>query len=144
MLPLKIRDKLLPKIDTSFDSKTRARTRNQYTQQLLYPSPSSPFVTGPTEPLQIRRRVASLHLGPREVESGGAITELKILLLRDAAVYGPIAHRLIYGMFPPMEGKRRKAEEECIWLGMEGLAEETAARLKGQKSMVLKGGEGYI
>ena len=69
---------------------------------------------------------------------------MKILLLRDAAVYGSIVHRLLNGSFPPVGGKRRRVEEECLWLGMEGLREELGARPKGRKSMVLKGGEGFI
>lgn len=81
---------------------------------------------------------------PREVYGGGTITELKILLCRDAAVYGPIIHRLIRGVFPLMECRRRRVEEELVWLGMEGLSEEIAVRARGRKSMVLRGGEGYI
>ena len=122
----------------------RAHTRNQYVQQYLYPSPSSPLVPREIVPLIIRRKVAPLRLEPTEVEGGGTITELKILLLRDAGVYGPIVHRLIHGTFPNLEGRRRRVEEECMWLGIEGMSKEIHGKSKARQSMVLRGGEGYI
>ena len=132
-----------PTLSPALEPKKRARTRNQYIQQTLYPSPSSPFTPHTTEPLNIRRRAPSLSLKPTEADGGGMITELKILLLRDAGNYGFIVHRLLFGSFPAVEGRRRAVEEECGWLGMEGLRGEIGG-VRRRKSMVHRGGEGYI
>jgi len=135
-----------PLVKPDPQTRKRAQTRNQYTQRLKFPSPSSPLIPRPTEPLSIRRKAPPLKLELTEAEGGGTITELRILLLRDAAVYGPIVHRLIHGTFPAMamQGRKKGVEVECIWLGMESFVEELSGAVRKKESLVLKGGEGYI
>ena len=127
----------------SSSGRKRAVTRNQYAQQEHFPSPSSPFSARSTAPLRLRRHAPALTVNPIEQDGGGVITELKVLLLRDASAYQYIVARLINGLFPRLEGKRRKVEEECLWLGMKSLAEEAEAQ-KRERTMVSKGGAGYI
>lgn len=122
--------------------KKRAATRNQYIQQAQFPSPSSPF-THHTAPLAIRRQVAQPSIEVQEADGGGVITELTVLITRDAAVYHLIAARLSTGDWVKMDSsKKKRVEEECAWLGMGGLAGEMAELLG--RSMVLRGGSGYI
>jgi hypothetical protein len=115
----------------------RAATRNQYTQQkaALYPSISSGFVN-----LSSRRNVQPLTI---EANGGGVIVEMKLLLMRDAGLFHLLVARLVEGIWSNIDGRRKRMEEECRWLGMEGLVVELQ-RLKRGKSMVLKGGTGYI
>lgn len=132
-------------------SRKRATTRNQYTQKEQYPSPSSTF-TSPTLnrartlPLNVRRKKVQLSLDPVEVDGGGVITEVKVLLSRDAGVYQYITARLLSGKLPRnlVGSKRREVREECRWLGMGVLEEELELPAPREKSMVFKGGRGYI
>jgi hypothetical protein len=89
------------------------------------------------------------------------ITELKILLLRDAMPYHLIAQRLIAGKsastglaFGGDEARKMRVGEEARWLGMVRLADELSdgpraapvpvPSLKHKKSGVITGGQGYI
>jgi len=121
--------------------KKRAATRNQYIQQAHFPSPGSTFAS-PTS-LAVRRHAPEPKLQLEEADGGGTITELTVLITRDAAAYHVIAARLSTGEWSKMDSaKRKRVEGECRWLGMEALADEMAD-LRG-KSMVLRGVAGYI
>ncbi|ORY33099.1 hypothetical protein BCR39DRAFT_521237 [Naematelia encephala] len=129
-------------------SKKRAQTRNQYTQHLLphFPSPGSSF-TPPAHAnstLSLRRNAPKLSLDPKVIDGGGLITELRILLYRDAGAWHAIAGRLATGHWSGMEGRRRRVEDEAKWAGMSGLVDELAGVEGRKKSLVLRGGEGYI
>jgi hypothetical protein len=147
-------------------NKPRAQTRNQYAQQDKFPSPSSPFTArSHTLPLVLpfKQNVHALTISTSAVpipcpkEGGGIITELKILLLRDAMPYHLIAQRLIAGNFASAcflnedESRKRKVMDEARWLGMNRLADELSdlpqkpvPTLKHKKSGVITGGQGYI
>jgi hypothetical protein len=91
----------------------------------------------------VRRHAPEPRVQIEEADGGGALTELTVLITRDASVYHLIAGRLATDEWTRMDSvKRKRVEEECRWLGMSGLAEEMA-ELRGQ-SMVLRGGSGYI
>lgn len=131
----------LKPVKAGLTTKKRAATRNQYTQLVQYPSPLSPYTSRPS--VATRRHAPVLRIEAEKVNGGGTITELKVLLTRDAAVYHLIAARLATGGWIKVESTRRKRlEDELRWLGMTGLeAELDAVKLK---SAVWKGGEGYI
>lgn len=57
----------------------------------------------------------------------GMITELTVLLQRDAGAWHAIASRLCSGSWPSLEGKRRRVEDECRWAGMDPLLAELAS-----------------
>jgi hypothetical protein len=121
-------------------NKPRAQTRNQYAQQDKFPSPSSPYTArSHTLPLVMPRRQNAHALTistapvpePCPKDGGGVITELKILLLRDAMPYHLIAQRLIAGKsastglaFGGDEARKMRVGEEARWLGMVRLADE--------------------
>lgn len=146
-------------------NKPRAQTRNQYAQQDKFPSPSSPF-TARSHTLSLvlpfKQNVHALTISTAAVpvpcpkEGGGTITELKILLLRDAMPHHLIAQRLIAGNYATAgldgdEYRKRKVMIEARWLGMNRLADELSVlpqkpvpTLKHKKSGVITGGQGYI
>ena len=142
--PVPVRSKDRPSPTAEPGTTKRAVKRNQYTQLTKFPSPSSSYTLQtnlPLNTLSIQSRRAYAPRSPLKLaKPKGTITEVTVLLLRDAALYHAIAQRLINGRFGPLDGRRRKVEEECEWLGMRKLAEE----LVRGKSMVLHGGEGYI
>lgn len=125
-------------------NRPRAHTRNQYTQQDKFPSPSSPFTARSfnTLPLNLPPKKAPLTIStsalpppplpsPPKAKDGGGLTELRILLLRDSMPYHIIAQRLISGSFvnTALHGdinhtRRKKVEEEARWLGMTRLVQE--------------------
>ena len=131
-----------PKATAPVIAKKRAAKRNQYTQQDYFPSPASPLAPR-TISLAARRKTKPLRVDVSEQCGGGTITQLKVLIPRNASIYHVIAARLLTGSFPSIEGKRRELEEECKWLGMDGLLGEIWGG-KRQKSLVLQGGGGYI
>lgn len=59
-----------------------------------------------------------------DAESSGLLTEITVLLQRDASAWHAIASRLCAGQWPSLDGKRRRVEEECRWAGMGGLLDE--------------------
>jgi hypothetical protein len=61
------------------------------------------------------------------IQGNDTLTELWILLQRDAAAWHTIAARLCSGSWPEMAGRRRRVENECRWAGMESLLDELAA-----------------
>lgn len=65
-----------------------------------------------------RRRASTCPSAP------GVVTELTVLLPRDAGAWHAIASRLCSGNWPLLDGKRKRVEAECRWAGMTGLAEE--------------------
>lgn len=73
-----------------------------------------------TQPLAIRRPRSNTCPGPVK----GTLTELTVLLQRDAAAWHVIASRLCSGSWPEMAGRRRRVEDECRWAGMEPLLSE--------------------
>lgn len=117
--------------------KHKARTRNQFVQQGI---PARPALSASaSSPALLDKAAAQAARATPHSTSGDAGGQIKILLMRDAVPYHLIANRLLRGSFPRMEGKRRRVEDELRWLGMNGLAAEVTRR-----SLVLKGGEGYI
>ncbi|KAK4683516.1 hypothetical protein P7C73_g6733, partial [Tremellales sp. Uapishka_1] len=106
----------------------RAQTRNQYTQLALKSTP----------PLRIRKSNPNPTPATR-----GWITEMRILLLRDAVPYHLLAERLISGHWGKVEGRKRRIEEELKWLGGQLTFGQELKKDRG-RSMVFKGGEGYI
>lgn len=139
-VPVRAKDRPSPTVSTA----KRAVRRNQYTQLTKFPSPSSSYTLQSNLPLNApsiqSRRAFAPRFPLKLAKPKGTVTEVTVLLLRDAVLYHAIAQRLINGRFGPLDGKRRKVEEECEWLGMRKLADE----LVRGKSMVLHGGDGYI
>lgn len=152
-------------------NKPRAQKRNQYAQQDKFPSPSSPYTArSHTLPLMLAPAVPRNNRHTLKISTindvkpvpiqYGTLTEIEILLLRDAAPYHIIAQRLIAGSFvnTSLSSSRdplihRKVEEELRWLGMSRLADELGESqqrlaqgptLKHKKSGVITGGRGYI
>lgn len=56
--------------------------------------------------------------------ASGVVTELTVLLQRDASAWHAIASRLCSGTWPLLDGRRKRVEAECKWAGMAGLAQE--------------------
>jgi hypothetical protein len=52
------------------------------------------------------------------------VTELTVLLQRDASAWHAIASRLCSGHWPLLDGRRKRVETECKWAGMAGLVQE--------------------
>ena len=78
-----------------------------------------------------------------EDEVQGGVTEIRVLLLRDAGPYHHIAHRLLSGAWACDHKMLKQVREELRWLGMNGLGVEVDL-LRGERSAVRRGGEGYI
>ncbi|ORX39204.1 hypothetical protein BD324DRAFT_618837 [Kockovaella imperatae] len=129
-----------PKIVTLPGEKKRA-VKNQYTQLDPYPSPSSALLS-PQTSLGARRKGQNLKIEAKLLDGGGTITQLTVLLMRDANVYHLLVARLVGGTFEASDEQREALEVECRWLGMIGLADEIGWRR--ERSMVRRGGEGYI
>jgi hypothetical protein len=160
-------------------NKPRAQKRNQYAQQDKFPSPSSPYTARSQllplllAPAPPKNHVHSLKISttptrppvpalePKNpARQAATLTEIRILLLRDAVPYHLVTQRLIAGSFVNTRlatsedtGLKKKVEEECRWLGMTRLAEELGENqqrivqglgLKHKKSGVITGGHGYI
>ena len=116
-------------------TRKRAATRNQYTQLAQYPSPSSPYT--PALALSTRRKAPQLKVQAEETDGAGSITELKVLLTRDAAVYHLIAARMATGAWVKVGARRKRLQDELRWLGMTEL-------LLGLENRPRNGGIGYI
>lgn len=56
--------------------------------------------------------------------ASGVVTELTVLLQRDASAWHAIASRLCSGQWPLLDGRRKRVETECRWAGMAALAQE--------------------
>lgn len=56
--------------------------------------------------------------------ASGVVTELTVLIQRDASAWHAIASRLCSGQWPLLDGRRKRVEAECKWAGMAGLAQE--------------------
>lgn len=61
------------------------------------------------------------------VPAAGVVTELTILLQREAGAWHAIASRLCSGSWPCLDGRRRRVEDECKWAGMDALVAELRA-----------------
>jgi hypothetical protein len=122
--------------------KKRAVTRNQYAQLNQYPSPLSPLRSNSLS-VGARRNAPGAALKVEEADGGGRIITLVVLLHRDASAYHTLAARWGTGAWPKMEcAKRRRVEDELRWLGMDEMVDEVEG--VKQRSMVLRGGGGYV
>jgi hypothetical protein len=86
------------------------------------PAPTHDSHMSPISPADVSESVTA-----NIIQGNDTLTELWILLQRDAAAWHTIAARLCSGSWPEMAGRRRRVENECRWAGMESLLDELAA-----------------
>ncbi|KAL7421126.1 hypothetical protein Q5752_004011 [Cryptotrichosporon argae] len=91
----------------------RAATRNQYASAVRYPTPSGALAP-PQPPLSARR---GAPVAPIHVRGPGTLTEITVLVPRDAGVWHAIASRVATGSWSG--DARARALDDLRWAGID-------------------------